>query len=37
MPEERKSRRQLTSEEKAAAVQRHLVGGEVVSAIRADR
>jgi len=36
MTEERKTRRQFASEEKAAAVRRHLVGGEAVSAICAD-
>ena len=36
MAEERKTRRQFTSEEKAAAVKRHVVGGEAVSAICDD-
>ena len=36
MAEERKTRRQFTSEEKAAAVKRHVVGGEAVSAICND-
>lgn len=36
MAEERKTRRQFTSDEKSAAVKRHLVGGEAVSAICED-
>ena len=36
MTEERKTRRQFTSEEKAAAVKRHVVGGESISAICDD-
>lgn len=36
MVEERKSRKRFTSEEKAGAVKRHLVGGEAVSAICED-
>ena len=36
MAKERKSRRQFTSEEKASAVKRHVVGGESVSAICED-
>ncbi len=36
MARERKSRRQFTSEEKASAVKRHVVGGESVSAICED-
>lgn len=36
MAEERKSRRQFRSDEKAAALKRHLVGGEAVSAICED-
>ena len=36
MAVEHKTRRQFTSEEKAAAVKRHLLGGEPVSAICED-
>ena len=36
MAEERKTRRQYTSEDKAAAVKRHVVGGEPVSVICED-
>ncbi len=36
MAEERKIRRQFTSEEKADAVKRHVMGGEAVSAICED-
>lgn len=36
MAEERKTRRQFTSEDKAAAVTRHVVGGEPVSVICED-
>ena len=36
MTEERKTRRHFSSEDKAAAVKRHVVGGEAVSAICED-